>query len=80
MQVVGAAVALRTGSPLRGPAPHPTPLVGLWPSLTDLPTFVKTPAFDREGFRVYNIVIVPPASQPDRPLRSHLLQPKFGIS
>jgi hypothetical protein len=39
-----------------------------------------TPPLDGRGFQVYDIVIVGPARQPDRPLGSQILQQKPGIS
>jgi hypothetical protein len=39
-----------------------------------------TPAFDKKGFRVHNIVIVGAARQPALSLGSQLIWPEFGIS
>ena len=35
-----------------------------------------TPPFDREGFRVYNIVLVGPVRRPDRPSQTQISQSK----
>ena len=39
-----------------------------------------TPAFDKKGFRVHNVVIVGAARQPALSLGSQLIWPEFGIS